>query len=180
MALLTQPSRAKRKAGENMDWSAISGITASISAARDIAKGMSAARDSALINEKSAALMEQLLKAQEGLLAHNATLLQLQADLSKMQKENLDLKEALDERGKYTLVEIGSGFFALRSNGSSNHSVGASDPSIHEAAHYICQPCFSKGIKSVLQRRTRAIGLECTCCNATLHVDAAKLFPVTQ
>lgn len=134
-----------------MDWSAISGITASISAARDIAKGMSAMRDTALINEKTAALMEQLLKAQEGLLAHNTMLLQLQSELSKLQKENLLMQATLDERGKYTLVELSSGSYALRSNGTDNNA-GASDPGIQEAAHYVCQPCFKKAGPIVLQR----------------------------
>lgn len=151
-----------------MDWSAISGITASITAARDIAKGLSATRDAALVSEKTAALMDQLLKAQEGLLAHNATLLQLQADLSKLQKENLQLQTALDERGKYTLVEVGSGHFALRSN-PGHDETGTGNPGIQEAAHYVCQPCFSKGRTVVLQRHTIMgidNGLMCPACKA--------------
>ncbi|EHN65084.1 hypothetical protein [Comamonas testosteroni] len=151
-----------------MDWTAIGGIAGSISAARDIAKGMSAMRDTALINEKTAALLEQLLKAQEGLLAHNTALLQLQSDLAKVQKENLELKATIDERGKYTLVTLASGAVALRSN-PTNTLAGADEPGIDEAPHYVCQPCFSIG-RSVVLQRTWVMGtdngLACPACKA--------------
>ncbi|GAO73219.1 ABC transporter substrate-binding protein [Comamonas sp. E6] len=162
----TQPT--PERADKKMDWTAIGGITASISAARDIAKGLSATRDAALINEKTSALLEQLLKAQEGLLAHNTALLQLQSDLAKLQKENLELKATIDERGKYTLVTLASGAVALRSN-PANNPAGAAEPGIDEAPHYVCQPCFSIGRSVVLQRTWfmgTDNGLACPVCKA--------------
>ncbi|WP_199173725.1 hypothetical protein [Comamonas sp. 26] len=99
-----------------MDWTAIGGITASISAARDIAKGLSATRDANLINEKTSALLEQLLKAQEGLLAHNTALLQLQDEYFKASEKLRKLEEAARERGRYSLVELASRHFAYRVN----------------------------------------------------------------
>lgn len=151
-----------------MDWTAIGGITASISAARDIAKGISAARDASLITERTTALLEQLLKAQEGLLSHNTALLQLQSDLAKLQKENLELKAAVDERAKYTLVTLPSGAVALRSK-PSNNSARPGEPGIDEAPHYLCQPCFSIN-RSVVLQRTWVMGtdngLACPACKA--------------
>jgi hypothetical protein len=158
-----------------MDWTAVGAITASISAARDIAKGLAATRDQALINEKTAALLEQLLKAQEGLLSHNAALLQLQGEHFEASEKLRKLEEAARERGRYTLVDLGNRRFAYRVNIPPQES-GAGNPSSAEPLHYVCQPCFDKGIKSVLQSRLRAPGLECTTCKMELRVDVDPLF----
>lgn len=160
-----------------MDWSAFGAITSSITAATDIAKGLSAVRDGALISEKTAAIMEQLLQAQQGLLAHNAALLQLQGEHFKTSEELRKLKEAASERGRYSLVDIGNRCFAYRVNVGPQVG-GTADPGFSEPVHYICQPCFDKGVKSVLQGRFRAHGLECPTCKIAMHVDNNALFPV--
>lgn len=158
-----------------MDWAAFGAITSSITAATDIAKGLSAVRDGALISEKTAAIMEQLLHAQQGLLAHNAALLQLQSEHFKACEELRKLKEAASERGRYSLVNIGNRHFAYRVNVSPEQS-GASEPGRAEPLHYLCQPCFDKGVKSVLTGRFRAVGLECPTCKNAMHVDVGALF----
>jgi hypothetical protein len=159
----------------NMDWSAVGAITSSISAARDIAKGLSAIRDQALISERTAALMEQLLKAQEGLLAHNTALLQIQQEHFEAREELRKLKEAASERGRYSLFEVSVGRFAYRVNVSPQQS-GASEPGSAEPLHYLCQPCFDKGVKSVLQSMSRTDGLECPICKATLRASINRLY----
>lgn len=158
-----------------MDWTAVGAITTSISAARDIAKGLAATRDQALINEKTAALMEQLLKAQEGLLAHNAALLQLQGEHFEACEKLRKLEEAARERGRYSLVDLGNRRFAYRVNVTPQES-GAGEPSSTEPLHYICQPCFDKGVKSVLQNRLKAPGLECPTCKLELRVSVPELY----
>ena len=132
-----------------MDWSAISGITTSIAAARDIAKGMSALRDSTLINERTAALMDQLLKAQEGLLAHNTALLQLQQDHFVACEKLRKLEEAVNERGRYSTFEITPGSFVYRVNVAPQQT-GTREPSAAEPMHYVCQPCYDNGRKVIL------------------------------
>lgn len=133
-----------------MDWSAIGTITSSITAARDIAKGISALRDTALINERTAALLEQLLKAQEGLLAHNTLLLHLQNEHFETSEKLRKLEEAVREKGRYTLVDIGRGYLAYRMNVAPQQG-GPSEPGSAQAPHYVCQQCFDAGRKSVLQ-----------------------------
>ena len=147
-----------------MDWSAISGITTSIAAARDIAKGMSALRDSTLINERTAALMDQLLKAQEGLLAHNTALLQLQQDHFVACEKLRKLEEAFSERGRYSPFEITPGNFVYRMNVIPQQS-GASEPSTAESGHYLCQPCFDNGRKVMLNYRNLHIYGETWSCS---------------
>ncbi len=154
-----------------MDWSAVGAITSSISAARDIAKGLSAIRDQALISERTSALLEQLLKAQEGLLAHNTALLQIQQEHFEAREELRKLKEAASERGRYTLVELIPGNLAYRVNIPPQES-GASQPDGAEPLHYLCQPCFDKGIKSVLKYRNlhiRGDTWTCSVCGAEIN-----------
>jgi hypothetical protein len=153
-----------------MDWTAISGITTSISAARDIAKGLASLRDTALINEKTAALLDQLLKAQEGLLAHNTTLLQLQSDHFEACEKLRKLEEAARERGRYSLVEVVPGNFAYRVNVDPQPS-GAGDPAGAEPQHYVCQPCFDSGRKVTLRYfKAHLMGETWTCsaCKAQI------------
>ena len=156
-----------------MDWTAIGSITTSISAARDIAKGIAAMRDITLINEKTAALMEQLLKAQESLLAHNSMLLQLQNEHFEAREELRKLQETLSERGRYTLVELAPRQLAYRVNVAPQLS-GTDDPGPSEPLHYACQPCFDKGIKAVLQGDySLAIpkGLRCPVCKTIISEE---------
>lgn len=159
-----------------MDWTAVGAITASISTAREIAKGLSATRDQSLINEKTSALLDQLLKAQEGLLTHNAALLQLQGENFKTSEELRELKETMRERGRYSLVSIGNGYFAYRVNITPQQS-GASEPSTSEPLHYVCQTCFDSGVKSVIQPRPKSILLECPRCKIPMHANCALMYP---
>ena len=154
-----------------MDWSAISGITTSIAAARDIAKGMSALRDSTLISERTSALLEQLLKAQEGLLAHNTALLQLQGEHFVACEKLRKLEEAASERGRYSTFEITPGNFVYRVNALPEQS-GASEPSATELGHYLCQPCFDNGRKVMLNfRRLHMLGDTWTCSVCNSRID---------
>ncbi|WP_211456415.1 hypothetical protein [Comamonas brasiliensis] len=160
------PERVDRK----MDWTAIGGITASISAARDIAKGMSALRDSTLINERTSALLDQLLKAQEGLLAHNTALLQLQGEHFEACEKVRKLEESARERGRYSLVEVTPGNLAYRVNLTQGQN-GDSEPRSTEPLHYLCQPCFDNGRKVALNYRNLHIRGEvwgCSVCGAEI------------
>lgn len=132
-----------------MDISQINTIATSLAAAKDIAKALVGMRDGHLVNEATARLMQQLLDAQNALFAHNAALLQLQAEHFKSANEVVRLKEALDERTRYTLVELSPGHFALRMHQPPG-LCGAISPGTTEPGHCVCQSCFSSGRKVVL------------------------------
>ncbi len=160
-----------------MDFAAISAITTSISAAKEIAKGLVSTRDAALIGEKTSAILEQLLKAQEGLLAHNTALLDLQNEHFKACQELRELKEAMRERGRYPLVDIGNGYSAYRVQVTPDES-GTIEPRLSEALHYLCQLCADAGVKAVLQPVLRSSFMQCPRCRIQMHVNKAKMFPV--
>lgn len=149
-----------------MDASQLGIVATSLGIARDIAKAMTGIRDFNLLAEKTATLNEALLKLQDGLLAHNASLFELQNKYFEACEETRKLKETLAERNRYTLVSFPSGHFAYRVNVPPEQS-GASEPTGAEPLHYVCQQCFDNGRKVVLQRNffmSTSGALECRVC----------------
>lgn len=94
-------------------------------------------------------LGDQLIDAQIAILA-------LQKEILEKTEELRKLRESISEKEKYSLVETvpGSGNFAYARNVSPVESHSRT-PVMTEPFHYICQSCFDKGIKSVLQRQFR-------------------------
>lgn len=133
-----------------MDASQISIVATSLSMARDITRTIIGIRDANLIAEKVTALNDQLLKAQEALLAHNAAMFQLQNQYFEAREELRKLQEAASEQGRYTLFELVPGKFAYRVNIAPEQS-GSSEPGSAEPMHYVCQICFDQGRKAVLR-----------------------------
>jgi hypothetical protein len=139
---------------------------AAAGAALQVIKGAIAARDDA---KAQAALFE----VQDRLLAISTTSLDLsdrnaalQALLHEAEREKRELKGRLEERGSYVLHEIRPGAFCY-----------ASKPAHEglEPAHYLCQLCYDKGIKSVLRFTLKKSHLDCveTSSHSILLVPAA-------
>lgn len=154
-----------------MDFSAIASAVTAISTARDMAKGLVGLRDEALVREHLAALNEVLLKTQEQLFAHNAAFSKLADEHHKARQELRELQEAMRERGRYTLVHLGSSQFAYRVD-LTPETGGTSQPGRMEADHYICQPCFDIGRKVVLQGLSVGgvpCGYTCPICKTQIN-----------
>ena len=96
-------------------------------------------------------LGDQLIDAQMAILT-------LQKEVIEKTEEVRKLREAISEKEKYSLVEIvpGSGNFAYARNipPTEGHT---GNPLMPEPFHYICQACFHKGVKSVLQRQYHGV-----------------------
>jgi len=143
----------------------------SLKAAKDIGVALTGLRDWNLVAEKVTALNNELLNAQDALFSQRAALLQLQDEHFKCREELRKVREALDERKRYTLVDMGCGYFAYRMNLPPEES-HAAQPAGAQAMHYVCQRCFDIGRKVVLQptfyfgNRT---GLCCHACGAKLN-----------
>ena len=148
-----------------MDFSSISSAAAAITAAKELGKAMIGLRDFNQVAATVTEINDKLLKAQESLFAHNSQLLQLQDEHFKTCEELRELKKTMAQRGRYSLFEISSGIFVYRVNINPEPS-DISDPLASEPLHYICQPCFDKGIKVVLQKGDfyGVSHLECSNC----------------
>jgi hypothetical protein len=153
-----------------MDASQIGIVATSLGLAKDIANTMVGVRDFNLIGEKLAALNNQLLQAQDALLAHNAAMFQLQNEHFEAREQLRKLQEAARERSCYTLVDLGKGHFAYRMDVAPSPGA-AGEPVLAHAPHYICQSCYDNGRKVVLQRNYVmgiAGGLECPLCRTAV------------
>ena len=153
-----------------MDASQIGIVATSLSAAKDIGKALLGIRDFNVVAERVAALNEQLLKAQEALLAHNAAMFQLQSENFEAREELRKLKEAASERGRYALVEVTHGNLAYRLNVVPSQGA-AGEPVSAQTDHYLCQPCFDNGRKVTLRYFNSATFGEswtCSVCKAEI------------
>ncbi|WP_146165806.1 hypothetical protein [Stenotrophomonas panacihumi] len=130
-----------------------------------IRKGLSAAIDVRDFNKAAAELAklnDALLSAQSALLAQNSALFNLQREKFETAEELRKLKEALAQKDHYPLVDLGGGVFAYRVD-APPHESGTGNPSATQVAHYLCQPCWDGGKRSVLQRYGR--GVKCPLCD---------------
>jgi hypothetical protein len=124
-----------------IDISFLGAATTSLSAARDIARSLIGLRD---FNHRAtfvSSLNEQILQAQDGLLAHNAPLFALQQENFALTKKLARTEEILADRGRYTLVEISDRTFVM----GLNKRIEATAQDLANGAeldHYLCQPCF--------------------------------------
>lgn len=148
-----------------MDLSAVSAVVSAISASKDLAKAAIGVRDFNEMAPVIAQLNDQLLKAQDAMFKFNAQLMTLQQENFEATEELRKLKETLAERGRYSLIELSDRVFVYQVNvapgaGEVGNPVGA------QPLHHLCQPCFDKGVKSVLQKSSfyGSISLECSIC----------------
>jgi len=137
----------KKGRGSHMDISLITGAVSSIKQAAEIGKVLLTIRDTSMVSQEVLKIQELLLKAQESLFSLSAQLIALQQENFNTTEELRKCKETLAERGRYSLFSLSDKFHAYRVNlaPEGTHSISASEP-----LHYVCQPCFDKGIKSVL------------------------------
>lgn len=147
-----------------MDFSSIATAIASLKSAQELATATLAVRD---FNQSAAAIAqinEKLLAAQQGLLAHNTMLLQLQSEYFQATEELRKLKESVAKKDSYPLVDIGNGAFAYRGHVNSG---GESNPEVTQPEHYLCQICWDRdGTRSVLQPAPRFGGDLYRVCNS--------------
>jgi hypothetical protein len=158
-----------------MDYSLVSAAVTAMSVAKELGKAALGIRDFNEIATVMAQLNDHLLKAQEALFAHNAQLLALQQEQFETTKELREVKEALAQRGRYALVELSDRVFVYRVNVA---PIGGdvSDPLATEPLHYVCQSCFDKGIKSVLQKHRfyGAVSLTCPVCKGDFPTGTSE------
>lgn len=157
-----------------MDFTLISGLVGSLKATYDLGSAAIGLRDANKLSEAVAEMNHKLLDAQQRLFAISSEAWALQQQLIDAQKENLELKATLEERGRYALVEISKGNFAMQSK---VHPGNADHPADAEPMHYLCQPCFHKGIKAVLGTEGgdgySATVQRCPVCKRAITTSAA-------
>lgn len=107
------------------------------------AKTAIAARDEAKAQQAIADVQMKLLDVSTAALSLIQTNISLTDEIRLLKDENKQLQMKASEREGYTLSEISSGVYAYKSKPSEE----GTDPPLH----YMCQPCYDKGVKSVLR-----------------------------
>jgi len=160
-----------------MDLSLITAIASAISSAKQLGQAAIGVRDFNEMAPVIAQLNDQLLKAQDAMFKHNSELLVLQQQQFETTEKLRKVEEALAQRGRYTLVELAEGIFVYRVNvapiaGNVDNPVGT------EPAHHVCQSCFDKGVKAVLQRTVNygAVSLDCPICKGSFRTGGTEPF----
>lgn len=129
----------------------IAGALASARAAFDLLKVAVDARDQLKLQAAMAELQSKLMDSMSAGLAAAEKAAALQAQLLGLEREKAEIERQLREREQYALHELVPGAFVYASKLVAQ---GNGVP-----LHYLCQPCFDKGVKSVLRRIEGHLGL---------------------
>jgi len=149
-----------------MDLSYVGIAATSITLAKDLAKSAIGLRDFNAMALEISKMNEQLLKAQDALFTHNTQLLTLQQQLMEYSDEIRTLRAKNDERAKYVLHEISPQTYVYRTVTQMAAITGGFPDQNVVPIHHLCQPCFDKGNKAVLQRHEfyGSVSLVCPIC----------------
>lgn len=147
-----------------VDLVAIQGAIGSIKAAKDIAKAAIGLRDAALLQSKVIELNEAILSAQSSAvdaMAEQSEMLQRVRELEQ-KIARLETWEAEKQRYKLEALPPGTHVYTLKSEMADG-----------EPPHHICQTCYQRGKKSILNQGETHSGtyhLRCNECDADLKV----------
>jgi len=155
-----------------MDFASLATAASSFGATINIAKAALEIRDFNATGAAISEMTQKLLDLQSQLLAVNASFFELQQERVALAEKVRVLEEQRSQRERYSLFEIGTGVFVYRFNAPPEGS-GAGTPGQQEPAHFLCQACWDRGSKSVLQNWTNG-GWKCLPCNINLWERRAK------
>lgn len=146
---------------------AISGITAIVQTLKTAVQ----ARDEAKIDAAMSDLKDRLFDLQAANLQLLEQLHTSQTQVHTIVQERDQLKAQASERGKYVLDDVSKGrgtLYAYLYKGDDAVGNGAPLP-----LHYLCQPCFDSGRKSVLRIIYSGAGpiYQCTVCNTNTGLE---------
>ncbi|MDD5297645.1 MAG: hypothetical protein PHU46_12100 [Rhodocyclaceae bacterium] len=157
-----------------MDLSLINGAFTSLKLAKDIGLAAMELRDWNKMASEIAKMNTELFKAHDALFGLQRTLFELDGNYRDTARELDKAQEALAERGRYALFEIGLGQFVYRVE---LPELGRNDggPAIVEPTHYLCQPCFDAGRKMVLRLYLNAAdGPVAVCPHCRDYINAER------
>jgi hypothetical protein len=137
----------------------LNSVIAAFTAAKDLGLALVSERD----RHKAAAIQieftEKIVQAQANLLQVLGIATE-QAEALRTARERVgELEAGQREAQRYQLVEVvaGRGIYAYRLRPASELDERRDEP-----VHFLCQPCFDRGIKSVLQRSLNGNSLVCS------------------
>ena len=125
-----------------MDMSAVSSGIAALQGLAAISRTILDVRDFNKLAGIQVEMNQRILDVQAAMLDLQAKLATQSEALDALKAHATQLENAARERERYALHEIRPGAFVYRRR---------EDVQPPEPPHYLCQPCFDKGIKAVLE-----------------------------
>lgn len=120
----------------------IFGAVQGLKGAFDILQGLNATAKEAAINEVKVSLTRHIIEAQQALTAAGLAQADAAEKIRTLEQEIVSLKHWEREKERYQLSGIGTVGFAY----TPKEGMEGGEP-----MHWLCQPCFDTGHKSVLQ-----------------------------
>ncbi len=154
-----------------MDLNALFGAVGAAKSAVDLLKTSVAARDQAKADEAIADAKKNLALAYDSLLSVSQQSLELykqvasaEQRINELRQENQRLTAEIEDSKRYVLTDIGGGILAYA------FKPVEGEP---DAPHYLCQPCMTKGHKSVLQPHGPRRNFKCHACDSVYLCELA-------
>ena len=145
----------------------ISALLSSAGALHEIFKTIINARDSGISAAVKSDLTERLLESQARLSQVLGTIVEKDALIQSLAQRVRELEADQSERARYQLAKLGAvgDQFAYRLRPAAELVERADDP-----PHFLCQPCFDAGKKSVLRLDARYA--RCSLCSCLITLSA--------
>jgi hypothetical protein len=144
----------------------ISGALGALQSATSIVKDLSGLRNDSDRSAKLIELQRQILAAQNGAIQANDEQSKLIDIVRKLEQRLLEMETWSTEKQRYELKAVSPGAFAYALKVDARGS---------EPPHYVCQACYEKGKKRILQFAPSAMAeigiphtLDCPECKAKI------------
>lgn len=137
----------------------------SLQATANIAKALIGVRDQAMIDAKLIELNQSLITAQGNVMQAQSEQSALIQEVCDLKQKIMDMENWRNEQQRYQLISPWAGGFVY----ALKESCKGADP-----PHWICQQCYEKGRKSVLQncqKHDRRIFYTLKCFNCNFEVE---------
>jgi hypothetical protein len=151
--------------------SAIAGAASSLKTASEIVQAMIGLRDASVFQTKAIELQRQILAAQASALAAHSDQFALLQRIRELEEEVARVKAWEAEKQRYELQKMPPGVFVR---------VLKAEMTSGEPMHCICQTCYERGKKGVLNSTEPHNGqydLMCNECGSKLTVGKFKAEP---
>ena len=150
----------------------IASFIASTGALAEIVKALVSARDSGISAAVKADLTERLLQSQAQTSQVLGTIIEKDGLIQVLTQRVREPEAEQSEKARYRLAKLGTlgQFFAYELRPASELVERADEPT-----HFLCQPCFDSGKKSVLHIvYNRA---KCRSCNSNVEINETPFTP---
>ncbi|WP_156382463.1 hypothetical protein [Acidovorax sp. Leaf160] len=146
----------------------ISSLTTALAAAKELGAALLKERDSQKATTIQVDLTDKIVQAQLQLTQILGSVIEKDGRIQALTERVRVLEGEQSEKARYRLAKVGTigEFFAYQLRPAAELTERADEPT-----HFLCQPCFDGGKKSVLHKLDLLV--KCSVCSSTTQVEPA-------